>query len=368
MQSTSSLRISIIVPAYNAAETIFSCISSVLRVPTTEIELIVVDDGSIDDTLSIIRQFESDTRLKIVVQESNLGVSNARNIGILNASGKWITFLDSDDNLPEAAIFSMLQEIECADSETHLVVGSYIKNLNGSPVISHHGIDRDITKNTAEIVEYVKSYATAPYIYTLLVHCWGKLYQSVILKNCAPFKTIMRQLEDVELNFRYILSCDKVRFTKKIFYSHNIKFCGHNLSATSGRERNAVENIEAAYRSVDLFLVSKAPCPETDRKYILSNLYINTLVIWINRISRKAHFGNLYSSYQSIRNLLQSEIASRRNFKLYKYRHEHSILMLMCLWTKSALFSMTTSCLIYHAKVLEMRFTNFALTRKRAKP
>lgn len=335
--------------------------------PTSDIELIVVDDGSSDDTLAIVRLFESDTRLKVIAQESNLGVSAARNIGILNASGQWITFLDSDDSLPKAAIFNMLQEIECADPVTNLIVGSYIKSSNGIPAISHHGIDQDFIKNTAEIIEYLKSYATAPYIYTLLVHCWGKLYKSSILRKCAPFNINMKQLEDVEFNFRYILNCEKIRFTKTAFYKHNITQSGHNLSAVSGSEPNAVENIETAYRSIDVFLSTKSARPEADRKYIFSNLHINTLVIWINRISKKARFGNLYSSYKAIRNILRSEIASRKNFKLYEYRHEHSILMLFCLLTKSALLSMTTSCLIYHARMLEIRFGNFAFTHKRGK-
>ena len=88
---------SIIVPAYNNGKYISKCIDSVLQQTFSDLELIVVNDGSTDDTLEIIKKFEEqDLRLK-VIDKKNGGVSSARNVGLDNINGQYVLFLDSDD-------------------------------------------------------------------------------------------------------------------------------------------------------------------------------------------------------------------------------------------------------------------------------
>jgi glycosyltransferase involved in cell wall biosynthesis len=93
--------ISVVLPAYNAAEYIAQAIESVIRQSWTDWELIIVNDGSRDNTNDIIVSFLKDERIRLVTQE-NGGVSRARNRGIQLARGNWIAFLDADDIwLPE---------------------------------------------------------------------------------------------------------------------------------------------------------------------------------------------------------------------------------------------------------------------------
>lgn len=89
------MKLSIIVPCYNAEGFIEQAIQSVVRQNTEEAELILVDDGSTDDTGKICKRYESDT-VKYIRTE-NAGAGHARNVGIQNAKGEWIGFLDSDD-------------------------------------------------------------------------------------------------------------------------------------------------------------------------------------------------------------------------------------------------------------------------------
>lgn len=91
--------ISIIIPAYNAEQTILRCVQSVLVQTYENWELIFVDDGSKDGTLSLCRSF-TDERIKVLHKE-NGGVSSARNMGLDAASGEYITFIDSDDTVPQ---------------------------------------------------------------------------------------------------------------------------------------------------------------------------------------------------------------------------------------------------------------------------
>lgn len=89
------MRFSVIIPTYNRAHCLLNAINSVLNQTWTEFELIVVDDGSTDETAEILKAI-TDERMRVLHQE-NRGVSAARNAGIAAAWGEWVTFLDSDD-------------------------------------------------------------------------------------------------------------------------------------------------------------------------------------------------------------------------------------------------------------------------------
>ncbi|MDZ7968394.1 MAG: glycosyltransferase family 2 protein [Nostoc sp. DedSLP03] len=89
-------KVSIIIPAYNTEVYIKKAIESVLNQTLTELEVIVVDDGSTDKTVEVAKSF-TDERLKVIVNPQNLGVSAARNIALKAAQGEWIAVLDSDD-------------------------------------------------------------------------------------------------------------------------------------------------------------------------------------------------------------------------------------------------------------------------------
>lgn len=88
--------VSVIMPAYNAEKTIETAIESVVHQTEKDWELIVVDDGSTDNTKKIIEKY-TDERIKYVYNNLEKGVSNSRNLGISKARGEWIAFLDSDD-------------------------------------------------------------------------------------------------------------------------------------------------------------------------------------------------------------------------------------------------------------------------------
>ncbi len=93
------IRISVVIPAYNAASCIGRAIDSVLAQTYPAQEIIVVNDGSTDNTAEILKQYQNQIR---VIEQSNAGVSVARNTGIQAAAGDWIAFLDADDQwLPD---------------------------------------------------------------------------------------------------------------------------------------------------------------------------------------------------------------------------------------------------------------------------
>ena len=99
--------VSVVMPAFNAAKVIGEAISSVLAQTYPHWELLITDDGSNDDTAVVVRSF-NDSRIQLV-QQSNQGVSAARNRGLEIARGEFITFLDADDALPPRSLESRVQ-------------------------------------------------------------------------------------------------------------------------------------------------------------------------------------------------------------------------------------------------------------------
>lgn len=117
--------ISVIIPAYNAEKTINRCISSVLNQSYPDFELLVIDDGSRDKTVSLVGEYcAKDSRIRLIGQE-NGGVSAARNLGISQAQGDGFLFLDSDDELEPGALLSLRSAMNAYGAD--LVYGGYTK-------------------------------------------------------------------------------------------------------------------------------------------------------------------------------------------------------------------------------------------------
>ena len=90
-------KVTIIVPVYNAEKTIERCVRSIQNQTYKNIEIILVNDGSTDDSLSLCYELQKQSDNILVIDKENSGVSDARNIGIEKASGDYIQFVDSDD-------------------------------------------------------------------------------------------------------------------------------------------------------------------------------------------------------------------------------------------------------------------------------
>ena len=117
--------ISVIIPVYNAETTIRKCLQSILDQSFKDVEVVLVNDGSEDGTLSILALYDHVSNLK-VINQINLGEGGARNTGLLHCSGEYVLFLDSDDCLHEGFLDYVQQFI--LDKKPDLVFSSYTKS------------------------------------------------------------------------------------------------------------------------------------------------------------------------------------------------------------------------------------------------
>ena len=97
MMSAQPSTISVIVPTYNRGHLLERALRSVLTQTHQQLELIIVDDGSVDNTADVVSTYDADSRVRYIRHQDNLGSSVARNTGIRHAQGEYIAFLDSDD-------------------------------------------------------------------------------------------------------------------------------------------------------------------------------------------------------------------------------------------------------------------------------
>lgn len=122
--------ISIIMPAYNCEKFIMEAITSVIEQTYKSWELIVIDDGSKDNTVSIIKELSNkDDRIRFYINEENKGVSATRNRGISLANGDWIAFLDSDDMWKKDKLHKQVASLKDKKAEFIFTGSSFINEL-----------------------------------------------------------------------------------------------------------------------------------------------------------------------------------------------------------------------------------------------
>ena len=159
--------ISIIVPVYNAGSFICECINSILSQSLTNYELLLIDDGSIDNSGFLCDQYAcADSRVR-VFHQSNKGVSCARNYGIQMAQGEWIAFVDADDLLPAEALNNLFKAANNVE-ETDLVMASSDVLINGciSPLYTYN------YKQSRNVIQNIGHAAL-----------WGYLFRGEIIRK-----------------------------------------------------------------------------------------------------------------------------------------------------------------------------------------
>ena len=171
-------KVSIITPVYNSAKYIGECIESVLNQTYSNFEMILIDDGSADNSDEIIKEYqESDSRLKFIQLEKNTGPAAARNIGIKMASGRYMTFLDGDDlwfpNMIEKSI-ETLNEHNC-----QFVFSSYKRyDENLKPLLSDF-----VVPDKADYWDILKSNSISCLTAFIDIGKLGKKYMPLIRKR-----------------------------------------------------------------------------------------------------------------------------------------------------------------------------------------
>ena len=144
--------VSIIMATYNRAHTIVRAVDTVLNQTYKNFELIIIDDGSTDNTLEILKKY-NDPRIRIFVNETNRGVTAAKNRGFKEIKGEWFGTFDSDDELKPYAIETLMNIPLNVDNKITSVIGNCADAITGN--LTGKGLTKDGYINGNEVMSYV---------------------------------------------------------------------------------------------------------------------------------------------------------------------------------------------------------------------
>lgn len=230
--------ISIIIPVYNAARFLSTCIKSIINQTFQDLEIILINDASTDSSIHICNKFkEKDNRIVLIDKKQNEGVEKARYDGILAATGDYICFVDSDDWLEKDTLKRMYNKAIETDAD-YVEVGM-------QRVFDRHKI---IKKKSQPMI---KGLITQPRLFDsyyisffgvniLSVNVWGKLYKSNILKN-PPQPIGLTMGEDLYFNLELFPRLQKIYIDDYIGY--NYRFGG----MTAQYNKNLLSNLKVLY-------------------------------------------------------------------------------------------------------------------------
>lgn len=299
--------ISIIVPVYNAEYTINRCINSILNQTFYDWELLLIDDGSKDNSKCICDIYAAkDKRIKVFHKE-NGGVSSARNLGLDNAKGKWITFIDSDDCIYEN-IFNLI-----SSHDEDLLIFNYDIDYNG------------IIQGGESIPHYYNSYPIKTilnkYIYIELFRTpWSKFFKRHLI-NTLRFDTRIAIGEDSLFVLKYFQRCKSFFFFEQKYY-----IWSENYSSLKYKYKLSVE--QAVYIVTCLYSEYKTlnvRCIQLEKfiyefYYSLCEDYLyKDCTIWFKNTVIVQIWNNIKFSYSRKRRIL---------FFIKKYRLISCLLML----------------------------------------
>lgn len=193
LKMDNELMFSIIIPIYNSSQYLIPCIQSILKQKYKCFELLLIDDGSTDDSLKICERFKStDNRVKTFSQV-NKGVSSARNFGLAKASGKYILFVDSDDYVKSNYLIDMYKFIENKDIDVLFFNVSMLEKGIEYPQFLSNKFDTSKKLSVAESIESVMSWDG------YLGYSCNKLYNRQSIKD-VRFNENIFFLEDLIFN------------------------------------------------------------------------------------------------------------------------------------------------------------------------
>ena len=211
--------VSIIMPVYNEEKKIINSVSSILKQSYGNFELIIVNDGSTDNTKMVLENLQKkDSRIK-VFEQKNSGCAASRNAGLKLINGEYVTFIDSDDYILSNHLEMLVKAIQ--KSDLGIINFKRIKKLKKSFNEKKY-LNKKINGIEVSKENFYKALFSYPTMGGGLT--WNKIYKAELLKDIY-FNPNYRYHEDINFVLQYSLKCKKFYYIKNItyFYIYNPK-------------------------------------------------------------------------------------------------------------------------------------------------
>ena len=279
--------VSIIIPVYNVEKYLKNCVMSVLNQNYKNLEIILVNDGSKDNSYEICKELASqDNRIKLLNKE-NGGCSSARNMGLDNANGKYICFWDSDDFIYPNYVTTLLSAIKNGD----MGIGGFkeVKEKNFFKICQkqYRGGELNVKLDKNEFFKLMFSYPNIGG-----GSLCNKMFRKDILGDMR-FNINYKYYEDIVFLFKYAVKCQKFYYNSNIVYLYNRNAGSQTNSKKLNEKRlsclDVMDEIVSIAENIDKDVISYAKAWQflvnIEMKYLIHiNKYKNTEII--NRINK----------------------------------------------------------------------------------
>ena len=204
------MEISIVIPVYNKADYISPCLDSLLRQDFDGFEIVIVDDGSTDDSSTLCdHKAEADGRIRVIHTE-NGGVTAARRKGVEAAQGRYIVFVDADDQLLPGALTTLHQAIESTGADE--VIATFCTQDDVQSPVVHEGLQPDTDAMIRTIV-------TGKNRFPVL---WAVIFRKEILDGCLNTPRELIEGEDLMMQVQVLMKQPRVWFIKDCVYAYSL--------------------------------------------------------------------------------------------------------------------------------------------------
>ena len=204
-------KVSVIIPVYNVERYLPYCVDSVLAQTYVDWELLLIDDGSPDNSGAVCDRYAEKDRRITVVHKKNGGVSSARNIGLDYAKGEWVAFLDADDYLDVNTLKFLINTVESYPT-VDVVDYPILRNAGSKDEKKLDTVDGIIVKSS---IKEIDSY----WFQHPRFECWGRLYKREKLEGIR-FNTRLRIGEDTVFFMHYLVRCSTLVAIPDGLYSY----------------------------------------------------------------------------------------------------------------------------------------------------
>lgn len=211
------MKVSIVVPVYNAEKYLDTSILNLLNQTYRDIEIILVENASTDNSLDVCNRYkEKDDRIIVISTKDNVGAGEARNVGLERASGDYICFFDADDQYD----LSIVEKLLCAITEqkADVAICAYDAYVEGTDRRDHHTTREFATKDRKETQQYFADSFPDGHVGFL----WNKMYNLKVIKGCDLKFPKLSRLEDGFFNLDFFTMANRLVVITDELYHYRI--------------------------------------------------------------------------------------------------------------------------------------------------
>ena len=253
------IKVSVIVPVYNGEQYLKKCLDSLCNQTLDNIEIIVINDASIDNTASILEDYrKNNSNIRIITNKKNKGIGYNRNKGIKEAKGTFISFVDCDDYLDKSMLEKMYNKAVKDNSEL-VICNYYMMQENGTEIKNDINIVDENTKTLKDNSNLLLDINLSP---------WNKLYKKELIEDISFVEKM--KYEDAPFVIKALNRANKISFVDEKLYYYII----HSKSETTVVDKRVFD----IFKVLDLILDElKDNNSEYKEAFVIRTLFRYTL-------------------------------------------------------------------------------------------